>query len=115
MKTTIEIQREFESLVLQLERLRSINELTSTNAESTERVINKIVDRGNTVIIIEHNVDIIKCADHIIDLGPEGGAAWDKILTKGTPEEVMKNSKGDTAKYLKREYKEYKKLKNATA
>lgn len=79
------------------------------------KVINKIVDRGNTVIIIEHNIDIIKCADHIIDLGPEGGAAGGKILTKGTPEEVMKNSKGDTAKYLKREYKEYKKLKNATA
>jgi|LFRM01.2.fsa_nt_gb excinuclease ABC subunit A len=78
------------------------------------KVINKIVDRGNTVIIIEHNVDIIKCADHIIDLGPEGGAAGGKILTKGTPEEVMKNSKGDTAKYLKREFKESKKSKKAT-
>ena len=79
------------------------------------KVINKIVDRGNTVIIIEHNVDIIKCADHIIDLGPEGGAAGGKILTKGTPEEVMKNSEGDTAKYLKREFKENKNTKKATA
>ena len=78
-------------------------------------IINKIVDRGNTVIIIEHNVDIIKCADHIIDLGPEGGAAGGKILTKGTPEEVMKNSEGDTAKYLKREFKENKNTKKATA
>ncbi len=75
------------------------------------KVINKIVDRGNTVIIIEHNIDIIKCADHIIDLGPEGGAAGGKILAKGTPEEVIKNSKGDTEKYLKREFKENKQLK----
>ncbi|HZJ79008.1 MAG TPA: excinuclease ABC subunit UvrA [Dysgonamonadaceae bacterium] len=79
------------------------------------KVINKIVDRGNTVIIIEHNIDIIKCADHIIDLGPEGGAAGGKILTKGTPEQVIKNSKGDTAKYLKREFKENKQLKKTTA
>ena len=72
------------------------------------KVINKIVDRGNTVIIIEHNIDIIKCADYIIDLGPEGGEAGGKVLTKGTPEEVIKNSNGDTAKYLKREFKENK-------
>ena len=78
-------------------------------------VINKIVDRGNTVIIIEHNVDVIKCADYIIDLGPEGGAAGGRILTKGTPEEVIKNSKGDTAKYLKKEFKDNKKVKKATA
>ena len=78
-------------------------------------VINKIVDKGNTVIIIEHNVDVIKCADYIIDLGPEGGREGGKILTKGTPEEVIKNSKGDTAKYLKKEFKEHKKNKKATA
>ncbi|MDD2476991.1 MAG: excinuclease ABC subunit UvrA, partial [Dysgonamonadaceae bacterium] len=51
-------------------------------------VINKLVDRGNTVIVIEHNIDIIKCADYIIDLGPEGGNAGGKLLTTGTPEEV---------------------------
>lgn len=78
-------------------------------------VINKIVDRGNTVIIIEHNIDIIKCADYIIDLGPEGGRAGGKILAKGTPEEVIKNSRGDTARYLKKEFKESKKVKKATA
>ena len=77
-------------------------------------VINKIVDRGNTVIIIEHNIDIIKCADYIIDLGPEGGSAGGKILTKGTPEEVIKNSKGDTARYLKKEFKESSKVKKST-
>ena len=78
-------------------------------------VINKIVDRGNTVIIIEHNVDIIKCADYIIDLGPEGGRAGGKILAKGTPEEVIKNSKGDTAKYLKKEFKENTNAKKVSA
>ena len=76
-------------------------------------VINKIVDKGNTVIIIEHNIDIIKCADYIIDLGPEGGRAGGKILVTGTPEEVIKNSKSDTAKYLKREFKETKENKKA--
>ena len=78
------------------------------------KVINKIVDRGNTVIIIEHNVDIIKCAEYIIDLGQEGGAAGGKILAKGTPEEIIKSS-GDTAKYLKREFKEINKAKEAIA
>lgn len=67
-------------------------------------VINKLVDRGNTIIIIEHNIDIIKCADYIIDLGPEGGQAGGRILATGTPEQIIKNSsESDTAKYLKRE------------
>ncbi len=79
------------------------------------KVINKIVDKGNTVIIIEHNVDIIKCADYIIDLGPEGGEAGGEVLTKGTPEEVIKESKGYTAAYLKREFKENKKVNKVTA
>ena len=82
------------------------------------KIINKIVNKGNTVIIIEHNIDIIKCADHIIDLGPEGGRLGGKILVTGTPEEVIKNSKSDTAKYLKREFKETKenkKTKKASA
>ena len=79
------------------------------------KVINKIVDRGNTVIIIEHNIDIIKCADHIIDLGPEGGEGGGEILATGTPEEVMKNSNDNTAKYLKREFKESKRSKKTVA
>ena len=68
-------------------------------------VINKLVDRGNTVIIIEHNVDIIKCADYIIDLGPEGGREGGQILVTGTPEQVIKNTISDTAKFLKKEFK----------
>ena len=66
-------------------------------------VLNKLVDRGNTVLIIEHNMDVIKMADYIIDMGPEGGERGGKILCKGTPEEIVKQGKGYTAKYLKKE------------
>ena len=66
-------------------------------------VINKLVDRGNTVLIIEHNLDVIKMADHIIDLGPEGGDGGGKILFEGTPEEMIKNKVSHTARFLKME------------
>ena len=66
-------------------------------------VVQQIVDRGNTVIIIEHNLDVIKLADHIIDMGPEGGRNGGYILTEGTPEEVAKSPKGYTPKFLKKE------------
>ena len=66
-------------------------------------VLNKLVDRGNTVIVIEHNLDVIKVADHVIDLGPEGGKGGGKLLCVGTPEEVAKIKKSHTAKYLKKE------------
>lgn len=66
-------------------------------------VLNKLVDKGNTVIVIEHNMDVIKVADHIIDLGPEGGKNGGKILCTGTPEEIIKNRKSFTAKFLKEE------------
>ncbi|SHJ49598.1 Excinuclease ABC subunit A [Tangfeifania diversioriginum] len=66
-------------------------------------VLNKLVDKGNTVIVIEHNMDVIKVADHIIDLGPEGGKNGGKILCTGTPEEIIKVKKSYTAKYLKEE------------
>ncbi len=65
-------------------------------------VLNKLVDRGNTVIVIEHNLDIIKVADHIIDLGPEGGEAGGEIIATGTPSEVAKCKKSHTAKYLRK-------------
>jgi excinuclease ABC subunit A len=64
-------------------------------------VLQKLVDRGNTVIIIEHNLDVIKLADYIIDVGPEGGRNGGTILTTGTPEEVAKSTKGYTPKFLK--------------
>ncbi len=66
-------------------------------------VLNKLVDKGNTVIVIEHNLDVIKVADHIIDIGPEGGKHGGKVLCTGTPEEVAKNKKSHTAKFLKEE------------
>jgi len=63
-------------------------------------VLNKLVERGNTVLVIEHNMDVIKVADHIIDLGPEGGDGGGKILFEGTPEELVKNKDSFTAKFL---------------
>lgn len=66
-------------------------------------VLNKLTDRGNTVIVIEHNLDIIKSADYIIDLGPEGGEAGGEILVTGTPEEILSCTKSHTARYLKEE------------
>jgi len=66
-------------------------------------VLNKLVDRGNTVLIIEHNLDVIKLADHIIDLGPEGGDGGGKILFEGTPEQMIKNKTSHTARFLKAE------------
>jgi len=66
-------------------------------------VIEKLVDKGNTVLIIEHNMDVIKLADYIIDIGPEGGKGGGQLIAKGTPEEVAKNKKSYTAKFLKKE------------
>ena len=66
-------------------------------------VLNKLVEHGNTVLVIEHNMDIIKVADHIIDLGPEGGKGGGSILVTGTPEKVAKSTKSYTGKYLKAE------------
>ena len=63
-------------------------------------VLQKLVDKGNTVIIIEHNLDVIKLADHIIDIGPEGGSGGGKIVAQGTPEAIVKAGKGYTAKFL---------------
>ncbi len=66
-------------------------------------VIQKLVDKGNTVLIIEHNLDVVKVADHIIDIGPEGGAGGGTIVAKGTPEKVVKSKKSHTARFLKEE------------
>ena len=65
------------------------------------KVLQKLVDAGNTVIVIEHNLDIIKVSDHIIDLGPEGGNAGGEIVATGTPEEVADNPRSYTGQYLK--------------
>jgi excinuclease ABC subunit A len=66
-------------------------------------VLDRLVDQGNTVLVIEHNMDIIKVADHIIDIGPEGGAEGGAIVAEGTPEEVAKNKKSYTGQFLREE------------
>ena len=68
-------------------------------------VLNRLVDKGNTVIVIEHNLDVIKLADHIIDMGPEGGRGGGQVLTTGTPEEVAESKKGYTPPFIKEELK----------
>ena len=68
-------------------------------------VLNQLVDKGNTVLIVEHNLDVIKVADYIIDLGPEGGEEGGRIVALGTPESLVKSGKGYTSKYLKSELK----------
>ena len=67
-------------------------------------VLNRLVEKGNTMIVIEHNMDIIKCADYIIDMGPEGGKNGGEILATGTPEEVASNNKSITGQFLKHEF-----------
>ena len=66
-------------------------------------VLNRLVEKGNTVIVIEHNLDVIKLADHIIDMGPEGGRGGGQVLATGTPEEVAESKKGYTPPFIKEE------------
>lgn len=78
---------------------------TGLHAADIEKVVNileGIVDRGNTVIVIEHNTDVIKLADHIIDVGPDGGTKGGQIVFTGTPEEMIKSGDTITARYLKK-------------
>ncbi|MCL4164593.1 UNVERIFIED_CONTAM: hypothetical protein GTU68_032255, partial [Idotea baltica] len=69
------------------------------------QVLNKLADKGNTVLIIEHNLDVIKLADYIIDVGLEGGKKGGTILTTGTPEKVATHKKSYTAQFLRKELK----------
>ena len=71
-------------------------------------VLNRLVDQGNTVVVIEHNMDVIKMADYIIDMGPEGGKGGGMVLSVGTPEEVAKSEKGYTPAFLRKELKNNK-------
>ena len=70
-------------------------------------VLNRLVDNGNTVLVIEHNLDIIKTADYLIDIGPEGGTRGGEILCTGTPEEIVKNKVSHTARFLKKELRNF--------
>jgi len=66
-------------------------------------VLNRLVNKGNTVIIIEHNMDVIKTADYIIDIGPEGGAAGGMVICTGTPQEIANHPTSETGRFLKME------------
>ena len=68
-------------------------------------VLNKLVDRGNTIIVIEHNLDVVKMADYVVDLGKEGGKAGGNIIFSGSPEELVACKESYTGKYLKTELK----------
>ena len=71
-------------------------------------ILQKLVNKGNTVVVIEHNMDIIKSCDYVLDIGPEGGDAGGNLIAKGTPEEIANNEKSYTGKYLKKSLKQYR-------
>ncbi len=73
-------------------------------------VLNRLVEKGNTVVVIEHNLDVIKCADYVIDMGPEGGKNGGMIIAAGTPEEIAQ-TKSPTAAYIAEELDESERLK----
>ena len=78
---------------------------TGLHFDDTKRliiVLNRLVEKGNTVYVIEHNLDVVKSCDYLIDLGPEGGAAGGEILAEGTPEEVAANPNSYTGQFLKK-------------
>jgi len=73
-------------------------------------VLNRLADKGNTIVVIEHNLDVIKCADWLIDLGPEGGSGGGTIIATGTPEQMIQATHSFTAKYLKKKLEDDEKL-----
>ena len=75
--------------------------LHAADVKKLLHVLQALVDTGNSMVIIEHNLDVIKCADHIVDMGPEGGAGGGNVMVEGTPEEVAKNDESHTGRYLK--------------
>ncbi|MBQ3871191.1 MAG: excinuclease ABC subunit UvrA, partial [Clostridia bacterium] len=83
--------------------------LHSHDVKKLIAILDRLADFGNTIIVIEHNLDIIKCADYIVDLGPEGGDAGGKVIAKGTPEEVAKTEGSATGVFLKRIFDKEKK------
>ncbi|MGQ0504815.1 MAG: excinuclease ABC subunit UvrA, partial [Myxococcaceae bacterium] len=74
-------------------------------------VLNRLTAAGNTVLVIEHNLDVIKSADHVIDLGPEGGAGGGQLLATGTPEEVAEVAESHTGRYLKHVLEKHRKAR----
>jgi excinuclease ABC subunit A len=77
-------------------------------------ILQTLVSHGNTVVVIEHNMDIIKSADYILDIGPDGGDGGGQLVAKGTPEEVANNEKSYTGQYLKKHLKQYRAYRKNT-
>jgi excinuclease ABC subunit A len=80
---------------------------TGLHFEDTRKlldVLNKLVDQGNTIVVIEHNLDVIRSADHVIDLGPEGGAGGGRIVAEGTPEQVAAIPQSATGRFLAQQF-----------
>ena len=75
--------------------------LHSDDVKKLIDVLQRLVEHGDTVLVIEHNLDVIKCADQIIDMGPEGGQGGGMVIAEGTPEEISKNPSSFTGSYLK--------------
>ncbi len=69
-------------------------------------VLQRLVDKGNTVLVIEHNMEVIKCSDYIIDLGPEGGDEGGEVVARGSPEEIIENNNSYTAQFLRKVLKQ---------
>lgn len=74
-------------------------------------VLQRLVDKGNSILVIEHNLDVIRCADWVIDLGPDGGDKGGEVIAVGTPEEVAANSRSYTGEYLRQVLQQYPALK----
>ena len=89
----------------QNEDANAVKQANTPNIDKLMKMINFIVESGGTAVIIEHNLDVIKCADYIIDIGMEGGANGGQIIASGTPEEIVAKGVGYTAKYLKQKLK----------
>src|SRR5690606_8832868 len=69
------------------------------------KVLHQLVEQGNSVVVIEHNLDVVKSADHVIDLGPEGGSGGGSIIATGTPEEIARNEQSHTGRFLQELFK----------
>ena len=90
------------NMINDLERMASLDSLTGAlNRNGLNKAFEALIEKGHSIIVIEHNLDLIKCADYIIDIGPEGGENGGKLMAFGSPEDVTKNPKSITGKYLK--------------
>ena len=101
VKIASELYRPLESKTMYLLDEPTVG-LHYDDVQRLVEILQKLVDRGNSVVVIEHNLDVLKCADYLIDMGPEGGSGGGHLVAKGTPEEVSRTAGSHTGYYLKR-------------